>query len=148
MSKRNQKQAKGSSSDAEAIPAKVRLDKWLWAARFYKTRAISRDAIDGGKVHVNGQRVKPSRDAQLNDVITLRQGFDEKTVIIKCLSGQRQSAPEAQKLYEETLESQQKREEEAAKRKALRGSNPLFEGRPDKKQRRDIHKLREKDFDQ
>lgn len=147
MSKRNQKSSTRSEMDNEDKHEKVRLDKWLWAARFYKTRSISRDAIDGGKVHVNGQRVKPSRDAQLDDIITLRQGFAEKTVVIKALSSTRLSAPEAQKLYEETPESLQKREIEAAKRKALRGSNPLFDGRPDKKQRRDIHKLRQMDFD-
>ena len=147
MSKRNQKSATRAEMENEGKHGKVRLDKWLWAARFYKTRSISRDAIDGGKVQVNGQRVKPSRDAQLDDIITLRQGFDEKTVVIKALSSNRLSAPQAQKLYEETQESLQKREEEAAKRRALRGSNPLFEGRPDKKQRRDIHKLRQMDFD-
>ena len=147
MSKRNQKSATRAEMENEGKHGKVRLDKWLWAARFYKTRSISRDAIDGGKVHVNGQRVKPSRDAQLDDIITLRHGIDEKTVVIKALSSNRLSAPDAQKLYEETQESLQKREEEAAKRKALRGSNPLFEGRPDKKQRRDIHKLRQMDFD-
>ena len=131
----------------ETVPLKVRLDKWLWAARFYKTRAASRDAIEGGKVHVNGQRAKPSKDARENDLLVLRQGFDEKTIVIKVLSDVRRGAPEAQLLYEETAESIKKREESAANRKALRGSHPFSEHRPDKKQRRDIERLRQQSFE-
>ncbi|CAM3475146.1 ribosome-associated heat shock protein Hsp15 [Parendozoicomonas haliclonae] len=138
MSKRN-----ASDSDNQ----KVRLDKWLWAARFYKTRSLCRDAIEGGKVHVNGQRAKPSKDARVGDILVLRQGFDEKTVVIEELSDDRRGAVEAQKLYRETEESLQKREQEAARRKAFRGSNPMLERRPDKKERRDIHKLRQMDYD-
>ncbi|MCL6271163.1 ribosome-associated heat shock protein Hsp15 [Sansalvadorimonas sp. 2012CJ34-2] len=125
---------------------KVRLDKWLWAARFYKTRSVARDAIEGGKVHVNGQRAKPSKEARVGDMIVLRQGFDEKTVSIQALSDVRRGAPEAQLLYQETDASIKKREDEAAQRKALRGSHPFSDRRPDKKQRRDIERLREKDF--
>ncbi len=142
MSKRNQN-VPGNDSDTR----KMRLDKWLWAARFYKTRSICRDAIDGGKVRVNGQRAKPSKDAHLGDIISLRQGFDEKTVVIRELSGDRRGAQEAQKLYEETAESLQKREEAAAQRKAMGGAHPVMDQRPDKKQRRDIQKLRRTDFD-
>ena len=139
MKKHNQPEASGSQ--------KVRLDKWLWAARFYKTRSLSRDAIEGGKVHVNGQRAKPSKDARVGDTIVLRQGFDEKTIVIQQLSDTRRGAPEAQKLYQETGESIKKREDAAANRKALRGSHPFSEHRPDKKQRRDIDRLRQKDFE-
>ncbi|WP_281648420.1 ribosome-associated heat shock protein Hsp15 [Parendozoicomonas sp. Alg238-R29] len=142
MSKRNQKpETKGQGQD------KVRLDKWLWAARFYKTRSASRDAIEGGKVHVNGQRAKPSKDARVGDTIILRQGFDEKVIFIKALSDTRRGAPEAQLLYEETQESITKREEAAANRKALRGSYPISEHRPDKKQRRDIERFRQQNFE-
>ncbi|GAA4648216.1 ribosome-associated heat shock protein Hsp15 [Kistimonas scapharcae] len=126
--------------------AKMRLDKWLWAARFYKTRSIAKQAIDGGKVHVNGSRVKPGREPRLGDEIKLRQGWDEKTVIIRALSDVRRTATEAQQLYEETPESIRLREEDAAQRKVLRGSTPVPEKRPDKKQRRDLEKLRQQNL--
>ena len=121
----------------------VRLDKWLWAARFYKTRSIAKQAIEGGKVHYEGARVKPGRAVAAGATIVLRQGFDEKTVVVKSLSDRRKSAPEAQLLYEETRESIDKREEAALKRKADAMSRPHTEHRPDKKQRRDLKKFRE-----
>ena len=126
--------------------AKMRLDKWLWAARFYKTRSLAKQAIEGGKVHVNGSRAKPGREPRLDDEIKLRQGWDEKTVIIRALSDVRRTATEAQQLYEETPESIRLREEGAAQRKALRGSTPVPEKRPDKKQRRDLEKLRQQNL--
>lgn len=114
---------------------KVRLDKWLWAARFYKTRAIAKQMIDGGKVHYNGQRTKCSRHVEVGATIEIRQGFDEKVVIVMALSDTRRGAPEAQKLYRETEESIAKREEHAAQRKAMGSSlNPRH--RPNKKDRR------------
>lgn len=119
----------------------VRLDKWLWAARFYKTRSIARNMVDGGKVHYNGQRSKPSKIVELGAVITLRQGNEEKTVTIEKISAQRGGAPIAQTLYEETTESLAKREEFAKQRK-LHAHNPAPERRPDKKQRRDIIKFK------
>ncbi|PMI53920.1 heat-shock protein, partial [Vibrio splendidus] len=78
----------------------VRLDKWLWAARFYKTRSIARNMVDGGKVHYNGQRSKPSKIVELGAVVTLRQGNEEKTVTIEKISAHRGGAPVAQTLYE------------------------------------------------
>ncbi len=125
----------GSNSDA------VRLDKWLWAARFYKTRSLARNMIDGGKVHYNGQRSKPSKIIELGAIITLRQGNEEKTVVIEKISDQRRGAPEAQSLYSETSESVAKREENSLKRK-LHAHNPSPDRRPDKKQRRDIIKFK------
>ncbi|WP_070968265.1 ribosome-associated heat shock protein Hsp15 [Vibrio sonorensis] len=125
------------SSNSEA----VRLDKWLWAARFYKTRSIARNMIDGGKVHYNGQRSKPSKIVELGATITLRQGHEEKTVIVEKISDQRRGAPEAQSLYSETVQSVAKREENALKRK-LHAHNPSPDRRPDKKQRRDIIKFK------
>ena len=89
----------------------VRLDKWLWAARFYKTRSIARNMVDGGKVHYNGQRSKPSKVVELGAIINLRQGNEEKTVVIEKISDQRRGAPEAQLLYTETDESIAKRAE-------------------------------------
>ncbi|MDW6018598.1 ribosome-associated heat shock protein Hsp15 [Vibrio plantisponsor] len=119
----------------------VRLDKWLWAARFYKTRSIARNMVDGGKVHYNGQRSKPSKIVELGAVITLRQGQEEKTVTIDRISDQRRGAPEAQTLYSETPESIEKRERQALARK-LNAHNPSPDRRPDKKQRRDLLKFK------
>lgn len=119
----------------------VRLDKWLWAARFYKTRSVARNMVDGGKVHYNGQRSKPSKIVEIGAVITLRQGNEEKTVTIEQISGQRRGAPEAQLLYSETEDSIKKREQHAMQRK-LNAHNPSPDRRPDKKQRRDIIKFK------
>ena len=85
--------------------AKTRLDKWLWAARFFKTRSLAKAAIDGGKVHLAGQRVKVSKEITIGDTLQIRQGFDEKVVLVRELSDQRRGAPEAQLLYEETADS-------------------------------------------
>ncbi len=120
----------------------VRLDKWLWAARFYKTRSVARTMVDGGKVHYNGQRTKPSKIVELGALITLRQGYEERTVIIEQLSDRRRGAPEAQLLYTETTESLKKREENAQKRKLNALHSPSPERRPDKKQRRDLIKFK------
>lgn len=120
----------------------VRLDKWLWAARFYKTRALAREMVDGGKVHYNGQRSKPSKIVELNATITLRQGNDERTVIIKGITEQRRPANEAVGLYEETAESIEKREEMALARKLNALTMPHPDRRPDKKERRDLIKFK------
>ncbi|WP_428241226.1 ribosome-associated heat shock protein Hsp15 [Gynuella sp.] len=120
----------------------IRLDKWLWAARFYKTRSIAKDAIEGGKVHYNGARTRPSRAVELEATIRLRVGWDEKTIIVQELSDQRRGAPEAQKLYQETEESVQKRQVAAQARKDMNQSILAPEKRPSKKQRRDILKIK------
>lgn len=124
-------------------PERLRLDKWLWAARFYKTRSIAKSAIEGGKVQLHGHRVKVSKEIVVGDVIQLRQGWDEKTVMVAALSNQRRSAPEAQALYEETADSVAKRVREAAARKAAGGMLERPVHRPTKKQRRQIHRFRE-----
>ncbi len=131
---------KSSQGDRMSNSEKIRLDKWLWAARFYKTRNIAREAIDGGKVHLNGQRCKPGKEPRVGDVIKLRAGWDERVVEVKALSDKRQKAELAQQLYEETVESIQAREEAAENRKALRGAMPRPDHRPDKKQRRELLK--------
>ncbi|RLM25148.1 heat-shock protein [Brenneria alni] len=123
----------------------IRLDKWLWAARFYKTRAIAREMVDGGKVHYNGQRSKPSKLVELNAEITLRQGNDERTVIVCALSGQRRTAAEAQALYQETTGSIEKREKLALARKMNALTMPHPDRRPDKKERRDLIKFKYSD---
>lgn len=122
--------------------SRVRLDKWLWAARFYKTRSLAKQAIEGGKVQCDGSRAKPSKEIELDTVITLRQGFDEKTVLVTGLSDQRRGAPEAQLLYAETAESIRKREAQAAQRAAQAGSGQPA-SRPDKRQRRLIHRFKQ-----
>lgn len=121
--------------------SRVRLDKWLWAARFFKTRALAKAAIEGGKVHCKGERCKPSKEPKIGEELVIRAGFDERTVVIRALSEVRRGAPEAQQLYEETAESQARREEAAAMRKL--GSLGLeTSGRPSKKQRRDLQRFR------
>lgn len=120
---------------------KVRIDKWLWAARFFKTRSLAKDAIDGGKVHCDGQRVKPSKEATIGLELTIRQQWDEKTVVIKALSDQRRGAPEAALLYEETEASKALREKRAAERKAGLGAFIVSDHKPNKKERRHIHRF-------
>ncbi len=120
---------------------KIRIDKWLWAARFYKTRNLSKQAIDGGKIHCDGQRIKPSKEVTLGLVLTIRQDLDEKTVIVKALSAQRRGAPEAALLYEETEESKTLREKRSAERKAGLGNYIISDHRPSKKERRHIHRF-------
>ena len=128
---------------SEAHPQKLRLDKWLWAARFYKTRSLAKAAIEGGKVHLAGQRVKVSREIVVGDELTVRQGWDLKTVVVENLSDQRRGAPEAQALYRETDDSIARREREAEARRAAGGMQDRPANRPSKKQRRQIHRFRE-----
>ncbi len=125
---------------------KVRLDKWLWAARFYKTRALAKAAIESGKVHCRGERCKPSKEPRLGDALQIRNGFDERTVVVQALSVVRRGAPEAQTLYAETEESIAKREQAAALRKAG-GLGVTTDGRPSKKQRRQFHQFQDRSGD-
>ncbi|KGD75717.1 ribosome-associated heat shock protein Hsp15 [Pantoea agglomerans] len=126
----------------EKSSEEVRLDKWLWAARFYKTRAIAREMIEGGKVHYNGQRSKPGKVVELNAELTLRQGNDERTVVVADISAQRRPASEAQQLYRETNASIEKREKMAQARKMNALTMPHPDRRPDKKERRDLMKFK------
>jgi len=121
----------------------TRLDKWLWAARFYKTRALARQMVQSGKVQYDGQRSKPSKTVQVGALITLRQGFDTKEVEVMALSEQRRGASEAQLLYQETPESIEKREQDAEARKLNALYNPHPDGRPDKKQRRQLIRMKD-----
>ena len=120
----------------------VRLDKWLWAARFYKTRSIARDMIDGGKVHYNGQRAKPSKIVEVGAILTLRQGNEQKTIRVLAISDQRRPAREAEYLYQETLVSITKRENIAEARKLNALTMPHPDRRPDKKERRTLIKFK------
>lgn len=119
----------------------VRLDKWLWAARFFRTRTLARTAINGGKVHVDNQRAKPGREVNVGMTLKIRQGLAEKTVIITALSDQRRDAKTAQTLYQETAESIAAREQQATLRKLARANLPP-ESKPDKKQRRQLRELK------
>ena len=130
-------------TDAGRSPGKLRLDKWLWAARFFKTRSLAKAAIEGGKVQLAGQRVKVSREISEGDILHIRQGWDERVVMVTGLSDQRRGAPEAQLLYEETAASVAKREAEAAARKAAGGMIDRPAHRPTKKQRRQIHRFKD-----
>ena len=122
----------------------VRLDKWLWAARFFKTRSLAKAAIEGGKVHYNGARSKVSKEVEIGAQVTLRTGWDERIVEVTALSAQRRGASEAALLYRETEDSLRKREALAAQRKALGNAADLARApRPNKKQRRQIHRFRE-----
>lgn len=116
---------------------KVRLDKWLWAARFYKTRALAKAAIESGKVHCRGERCKPGKEPHVGDELQIRTGFDERTVVVQELSIVRRGAPEAQALYSETPDSIVRRENAAAQRKAG-NMGVTTDGKPTKKQRRQI----------
>ena len=118
----------------------TRIDKWLWAARFYRTRGKAKEAISGGKVHLNGRRVKASKELIAGDMLELKQGWDEMTIIVKVLSDVRRSAEIAKKLYEETSESIEKRQRIAEQRRAA-GNQIRHEGRPSKRNRRLIHQF-------
>lgn len=136
------------TSSHEAIEM-IRIDKWLWAARFFKTRSIAKAAIEGGKVHHNGERVKVSKEIRVGTELTIQQGFDKKTVLVKALSGVRGPAPVAQQLYEETEVSIARRELIATQRKLHNLARP--DHRPSKKDRRDISKFKQENdqqFDQ
>ena len=125
---------------------RLRVDKWLWAARFFKTRSIAKTAIEGGKVHLDGQRVKVSREICVGEILVIKQGWDEKEVVVLGLSAQRGPAPIAQALYEETSASIEKREREAQARKAAGGAVARPSQKPGKHQRKALERLR-KQFD-
>ena len=130
-------------SRGDATPTAPRLDKWLWAARFFKTRSLAADAIAGGKVDVNGERAKRSRPVKVGDLVRVRSGQFEHHVIVRRLSQSRGSATIAATLFEETAESLAGREKMAAQLRALSKSG--FEsGRPSKKERRDHSRFLER----
>jgi len=118
--------------------AGVRVDKWLWAARFFKTRALAGDAVSGGKVHLNGHRAKPAKLVQVGDKLEITRGYDVFVIIIEGLNSQRRPAKEAQLLYTETEQSILKREENAMQRKLIANMHPAVERRPSKRDRRKI----------
>lgn len=124
----------------------VRIDKWLWAARFYKTRSLARQMVDGGKVEYEGMRAKPSRTVEIGAKIKLLQGFSRKEVIVKGISDVRGPASVAVTLYEETPESIARREEEARLNKLAALINPHPETKPNKKERRELGNLKNQSY--
>ncbi|GKS89113.1 RNA-binding S4 domain-containing protein [Acidovorax sp. SUPP2539] len=122
----------------------MRLDKWLWCARFYKTRSLAVEEIGKGRVTVNGQAAKAARELRAGDTVDLRQGPMQRTVQVRALSGMRGPAPVAQLLYEETAESIAARENAAEQRRlAPEPAASLHEGRPTKRDRRNIDQARD-----
>ena len=125
----------------QSADGKCRLDKWLWAARFYKTRSLATDAIDGGKVHVDGDRVKPAKEVRVGQLIHIRRKELDMEVVVKALSVTRRGAPEAALLYDETPESVAKRDNAAVTNEADHAKRERGAGRPTKRQLRDIKKF-------
>jgi len=122
----------------------ARLDKWLWSARFYKTRAIAKQMIDGGKVFHNGQRTKSSKQVNIGDFIKVRQGHEEKEVIVAVIAEKRKDATFAQTLYNETAGSIETREKTSLARKQGILLSPASDTKPDKKQRRKLREFKER----
>ncbi|GAB2790806.1 ribosome-associated heat shock protein Hsp15 [Halomonas shantousis] len=125
----------------------IRIDKWLWAARFFKTRQLAKKAIEGGKVQYNGSRVKTSKTVEIGALIKVPQGWDTWEVEVLALSDQRRGAPEARELYRETAGSQARRERETENRRLANQAMQAPHGRPDKKQRRDLHRFQRQTLD-
>jgi len=124
---------------------KARIDKWLWAARFFKTRSLAKNAIEGGKVQLAGQRIKVSREIAVGDVLHIRKGWDEYDIVVRAISVQRRAAPIAQTLYEETEASMSRRARAAEARKAA-GALARPTQKPGKHERKALERLR-KQFD-
>jgi ribosome-associated heat shock protein Hsp15 len=136
------KRAKTGGDKAQpAAPEAVRLDKWLWAARFFKTRSLAAKAVDGGRVRLNGEGAKPSRELKPGDELAIRAGESEWVVEVKALSRQRGPAAQAALLYTEREDSRSRREAAMALRKAQPHPAALVKGRPTKKDRRLIHRF-------
>jgi len=127
--------------DSSEPQASQRVDKWLWAARFFKTRALAVEAVAGGKVHVNGERVKPSRAVKPGDELRIQRGLEQFVIHVRGLNAQRRPASEAQALYEETEASRNERERRAEERRLVAVSTPTSPGRPSKKDRRRLERF-------
>ena len=121
----------------------VRIDKWLWAARFFKTRSLAKQAVEGGKVHYNGQRIKASKAVEIDAELRIRCGWEEKTVRICALAERRVSAAIAAQYYRETDDSLQARQQRQLQRQYAREARPAAAERPNKKQRRQIHRFKQ-----
>ena len=123
----------------------VRVDKWLWAARFFKSRSLANEAIELGRVHVNGDRVKPARMLKIGDKVKVQRGTDRIEVFVRFLSDVRRSAPLAQLLYDETVQSMALRQEAAERRRLYSEPARGITGRPTKRNRRAIERFAQDD---
>ena len=122
--------------DTSRIDDTLRIDKWLWAARFHKTRSLASEAVKGGRVHINGQRAKPSKEVAAGDRVEVLIGHTRRTVIVRGVASRRGPATEAEQLYEETAESRAERERLAAERRLAQPPGAQFGERPTKRDRR------------
>ena len=129
-------------SSAEADLSRVRLDRWLWAARFYKTRSQAATAVRGGKVHVNGDRAKAGKHIQMGDRVSVRRGPFEHQIVVRQMSERRGSGADAARLYEETAESRRARERLALQLKSAPAFEYTGKGRPTKKDRREVERFK------
>jgi ribosome-associated heat shock protein Hsp15 len=121
----------------------VRIDKWLWAARFFKTRSLATDAVDNGKVRLGGERIKPARAVKVDDLLTIDNGADTWEVTVLGISDKRGAAPVARLLYQETAASVARRENNTEARKLYREPGSTIKGRPTKRDRRALSKASE-----
>ncbi len=137
---------KAATSLPDVANTSMRVDKWLWVARFFRTRSLAKAAIEGGKVHHQGERVKVSKEIRVGMELAIRQGFEEKTVVVRQLTEQRGGASAAQVLYEETPTSIARRELITAHRKLSNLARP--EHRPTKRDRRQIHRFQQDNIQQ
>ena len=142
MSKHNKNHNQPGHSQPDAV--RMRLDKWLWTARFYRTPTLAKEAIESGRVHYAGSRVKTSKEIAVGDELSIRQGsataMTEKTVLVEALSAQRGNAIAAQALYSETEESEERRAFYAEQRKLANLARP--DNKPNKKERRDLQRFK------
>ena len=128
------------------MQVQVRIDNWLWAARFYKTRSLATEAVDGGRVHVNSQRVKPSYRVKIDDCISVKRSSLRQDVIVQAISDKRAAASIAQTLYCETEASLKQREINRVQRKILNQSLPRHDSKPDKHARRRLRSMKGKAY--
>ncbi|WP_439643195.1 RNA-binding S4 domain-containing protein [Gemmatimonas sp.] len=131
-----------ADDDEPSTPGKVRLDKWLWAARFYKTRALAAEAVDGGKVDVNGDRAKRAKQLQVGDEVRLRQGPVEWVLRVRDVAGRRGSAEIARGLYDETDEGRRKRELVTEQLRNMPSAFSYGDSKPGKRDRRALRRLK------
>jgi len=132
-----------ANNDTDEVAGKIRIDKWLWAARFFKTRGLAADAIDGGKVRYDGERPKPAKEVKVGAILRITRPDGEWEIVVRGLSAQRRGAPEAALLYEETEQSRQRREQAALTHEADYAMRDRGMGRPTKRDRRLIKRFNE-----
>ena len=144
MSRRHERRDDRRQDDDEREDDRVRIDKWLWAARFFKTRTLAAEAIEGGKVEVNGERAKRARALQPGDELRLRMGPYEHVIVVRALSNRRGPASEAALLYDETEESRKARERLAEQLRTTHVAFAYEEGKPTKRDRRELERFRDR----